>query len=50
MLVESAGGWELQGLLEISDAVAARVRARFAVAPDLVEAALEIARSADRDE
>ncbi len=48
MLEESASGWEVQGLLEISDALAARVRARFAVVPDLVEAALEIARSADR--
>lgn len=50
MLVESASGWELERLLEVSDALAARVRARFAVMPDLVEAALEIARSADRDE
>jgi len=50
MLEESASGWELKGLLEISDVAAARVRARFAVMPDLVEAALEIARSADRDE
>ena len=50
ILEESASGWELERLLEVSDALAAGVRARFAVMPDLVEAALEIARSADRDE
>jgi len=47
VLMESGGGWELQGLLEIPDAVAARVRARFAVEGDLVEAALEIYRGAE---
>jgi CheY-like chemotaxis protein len=45
-LMESASGWELEGLLEIPDAVAASVRARFAVVGDLVEAALEIYRGA----
>ncbi len=44
--MESMSGWELQGLLEIPDVVAARVRARFAVVGDLVEAALEIYRGA----
>jgi len=43
-LVESGSGWELESLLEIPDAVAARVRAHFAVVGDLVEAALEIYR------
>jgi CheY-like chemotaxis protein len=45
-LMESGNGWELQGLLEIPDAVAARARARFAVMGDLVEAAMEIYRGA----
>lgn len=45
-LMEGGRGWELEGLLEIPDAVAARVRARFAVVGDLVEAALEIYRGA----
>jgi CheY-like chemotaxis protein len=45
-LMDGGSGWELQGLLEIPDVVAARVRARFAVAGDLVEAALEIYRGA----
>ena len=45
-LLESASGWDLKGLLEIPDAVAARVRARFAVVGDLVEAALELSRGA----
>jgi CheY-like chemotaxis protein len=45
-LMESASGSELEGLLEIPDAVAARVRARFAAVGDLVEAALEIYRGA----
>jgi CheY-like chemotaxis protein len=45
-LMEGESGWELQGLLEIPDVVAARVRARFAVVGDLVEAALEIHRGA----
>jgi CheY-like chemotaxis protein len=49
-LMESASGWELEGLLEIPDAVVARVRARFAVVGDLVEAALEIYRGAGPDE
>lgn len=49
-LMESASGWELEGLLEIPDAVAARVRARFAVVGDLVEAALEIYRGGGPDE
>ena len=48
-LEESASGWELLGLLEISDALAARVRARFAVVGDLVEAALEMYRGAEGD-
>ena len=43
-LIESANGWELEVLLEVPDVVAARVRARFAVLGDLVEAALEIYR------
>jgi CheY-like chemotaxis protein len=46
-LTENGSGWELQGLLEIPDALAARVRERFAVAGDLVEAALEIYRGAE---
>ena len=46
-LIESAGGWELQGLVEIPETVAARVRARFAVVGDLVEAALELHRGAE---
>jgi CheY-like chemotaxis protein len=46
-LMESAGGWELQGLVEIPETVAARVRARFAVVGDLVEAALELHRGAE---
>jgi CheY-like chemotaxis protein len=46
-LLESASGWELQGLVDIPDTVAARVRARFAVAGDLVEAALELYRGAE---
>jgi CheY-like chemotaxis protein len=50
MLEESASGWELRGLLEISDQLAARVRARFAVGGDLVEAALELFRGVDPDE
>jgi CheY-like chemotaxis protein len=45
-LMENSSAWELQGLLEIPDAVAASVRARFAVQGDLVEAALEIYRGA----
>ena len=45
-LMESGNGWDLQGLLEIPDVLAARVRARFAVVGDLVEAALEIYRGA----
>jgi CheY-like chemotaxis protein len=49
-LMESMSGWELQCLLEIPDAVAARVRARFAVVGDLVEAALEIYRGAEGPE
>ena len=49
-LAESAGGWELQGLVEIPDTVAARVRARFAVVGDLVEAALELYRGAEPDD
>jgi CheY-like chemotaxis protein len=43
-LLDGSGRWEQQGLLEIPDIVAARVRARFAVVGDLVEAALEIYR------
>jgi CheY-like chemotaxis protein len=50
MLEESASGWELEGLLGVSDELAARVRARFAVAGDLVEAALELYRGADLGE
>lgn len=50
MLEESASGWELERLLEVSDALAARVRARFAVAGDLVEAALELFRGVDPEE
>ncbi len=46
-LEELANGWQLEGLLEISDTAAARVRARFAVVGDLVEAALEISRGAE---
>lgn len=46
-LLESASGWELQGLVDIPDTVAARVRARFAVVGDLVEAALELYRGAE---
>jgi CheY-like chemotaxis protein len=49
-LMEGSSGWELQSLLEIPDAVAARVRARFAVVGDLVEAALEIYRGAGPSE
>jgi CheY-like chemotaxis protein len=45
-LLEGGSGWEPQGLLEIPDALAAQVRARFAVVGDLVEAALEIYRGA----
>jgi CheY-like chemotaxis protein len=45
-LVDGSSGWDLQGRLEIPDTVAARVRARFAVVGDLVEAALEICRGA----
>ncbi len=44
MLAESASGWELERLHEISEALAARVRTRFAVGGDLVEAALELFR------
>ena len=50
MLEESASGWELEGLLEVSDELAARVRARFAVVGDLVEAALELYRGAKLEE
>jgi CheY-like chemotaxis protein len=50
MLGESAGGWELRKLLVISDVLAARVRARFAVGGDLVEAALEMSRGAESDD
>jgi CheY-like chemotaxis protein len=49
-LMERGSGWELESLLEIPDAVAARVRARFAVVGDLVEAALEIYRGAGPSE
>jgi CheY-like chemotaxis protein len=45
-LMESGSGWVLEGLLEIPEVVAQRVRARFAVVGDLVEAALEIYRGA----
>ncbi len=44
------GSWELDGMLEIPDVVVARVRARFAVVGDLVEAALEIHRGAGPQE
>ena len=47
MMEESASGWELEGLLEVSDTLAARVRAGFAVGGDLVEAALELFRGVD---
>ena len=50
MLEESASGWELERLLGVSDELAARVRARFAVVGDLVEAALELYRGAELDE
>jgi CheY-like chemotaxis protein len=49
-LMESANGWAHGGLLEIPNAVAARVRARFAAVGDLVEAALEIYRGAPGNE
>ena len=45
-LEESVSRWDSEGLLDVSDAVAARARARFAVVGDLVEAALEIYRGA----
>jgi CheY-like chemotaxis protein len=50
MLKESTNGWELEGLLGVSHELAARVRARFEVAGDLVEAALELYRGADLGE
>jgi CheY-like chemotaxis protein len=46
-LTEGRPGWEPHGLLEIPDLVAARVRARFALVGDLVEAALEISRGVE---
>jgi CheY-like chemotaxis protein len=49
-LTESMNGWELECLLEIPDPVATRVRARFAMVGDLVEAALEIYRGAEGPE
>ena len=49
-LMEPGTGWDLQSLLEIPDAVTARVRARYAVVGDLVEAALEIHRGAGPSE
>jgi CheY-like chemotaxis protein len=50
MLDGSASALELEGLLGVSDELAARVRARFAVVGDLVEAALELYRGAELDE
>lgn len=50
-LEEVAGGWEPRvGSIEIPDTLAARVRARFAVARDLVEAALELSRGVGPEE
>jgi two-component system, cell cycle response regulator CpdR len=49
-LEELANGWQPEGLLKISDTTVARVRARFAVVGDLVEAALEICRGAEGDD
>jgi CheY-like chemotaxis protein len=49
-LTQSASDWDLEGLVEVPDVVAAQVRARFAVVGDLVEAALEIYRGAGPSE
>ena len=49
-LMETGSRWELEGLLEVPNTVAARVRARYSVVGDLVEAALEIYRGTGPDE
>jgi CheY-like chemotaxis protein len=46
-LVDGHTGWEPPGMEGISESVAARVRAQFAIGGDLVEAALELARAAE---
>lgn len=45
-LTEAADDWKAMELVVLPEAVAARARARFAVAGDLVEAALELSRGA----
>ena len=49
-LAEVGNGWAPQAALEVPESVVLRARARFEVAGDLVEAALELYRGADLGE